>query len=81
MNDAGSQKIAVLANGNRFQVTMNALLAIVNHAAAIPGSKNLVWLTASLPFNGRSVARLLSRANIAIYPVDARGSLAPFTRQ
>jgi VWFA-related protein len=77
--DSGNQKMAVLANGDRSGQTVAALLAIANHAADIPGRKNLVWLTASLPFTGPAVARLLSRANIAIYPVDARGLIASTT--
>ena len=81
--DSSNQKIAALANGDRSSQTIAALLAIANHAADIPGRKNLVWLTGSLPFAPPAVARLLSRANIAIYPVDARGLIAsasPFYR-
>ena len=76
--DPSNQKMAALANGGRAGLTMAALLAIANHAADIPGRKNLVWLTASLPSTGPAIARLLSRANIAIYPVDARGLVASF---
>ncbi len=71
--DSSNQKIAGLANGDRATQTISALLAIANHAAGIPGRKNLVWLTASLPIGGQGIARALSRAGIAIYPVDARG--------
>jgi hypothetical protein len=35
----------------------------------------LLWLTANLPFSGAAIARILARANIAAYPVDARGLL------
>ena len=42
-------------------------------STGIPGRKNLIWLTAGMPFSGSIAARLVSRANIAIYPVDARG--------
>jgi len=75
--DPSNQKMAALANG-RSGLTMAALLAIANHTAGILGRKNLVWLTASLPATGPAIARLLSRANIAIYPVDARGLVASF---
>jgi hypothetical protein len=34
-----------------------------------------VWLTANLPFSGAEMAHVLSPANIAVYPVDARGLL------
>ena len=76
--DVSNQKIAALANGDRASQTISALLAIANHAAGIPGRKNLVWLTASLPFRGEAIARVLSRSGIAIYPVDARGLIASF---
>jgi VWFA-related protein len=76
--DSGNQKMAAMANGDRSGQTVAALLAIANHTADIPGRKNLVWLTASLPFTGPAIGRLLSRANIAIYPVDARGLIPSF---
>lgn len=50
--DGGNQKMATLANADRSSQTAAALLAIANHAADIPGRKNLVWLTASLPCAG-----------------------------
>jgi VWFA-related protein len=77
-SNTANGKMAALANGDRSSQTEAALLAIANHTADIPGRKNLVWLTASLPFTGAAVARLLSRSNIAIYPVDARGLVASF---
>jgi len=54
---------------------MAALSTIAAHVADIPGRKNLLWLTSNLPFSGHVTARILSRANIAVYPVDARGLL------
>lgn len=67
---------AGIVNQNRTQTTMMALSAIARHVTAIPGRKNLVWLTGGLPFPGAAAARVVSRADIAIYPVDARGLLA-----
>jgi hypothetical protein len=64
-----------LNNQARGQTTMAALSALAAHVAGIPGRKNLLWLTANLPFAGHVIARILSRANIAAYPVDARGLL------
>jgi VWFA-related protein len=63
------------ANEERAAETMAALQQIASHVANIPGRKNLVWLTANLPFSGAAMARVLSPANIAVYPVDARGLL------
>jgi VWFA-related protein len=75
---AGEQQLASLNNQARAEATMAALSAIASHVANIPGRKNLLWLTANLPFSGAAIARILARANIAAYPVDARG-LLPLT--
>ena len=69
------QRLAALNNQARSQVTMAVLIAIAAHVADIPGRKNLLWLTANLPFSGQAIARILGPANIAAYPVDARGLL------
>jgi VWFA-related protein len=74
--NAAAAARAGMANGERAQVTMAALAAIADHVANIPGRKNLVWLTGNLPFSGAAMARVLSPANIAVYPVDSRGLLA-----
>jgi VWFA-related protein len=67
--------LAAMNNQARAQATMAALTAIAAHVADIPGRKNLIWLTANLPFSGQAIARILARANIAAYPIDARGLL------
>lgn len=69
------QILAGFLNRGRAETTLAALSAIANHVAAIPGRKNLVWLTGNLPFPGAAAARAVGRANVAIYPVDARGLL------
>jgi VWFA-related protein len=69
------QALADITNATRAQTTMAALSAIAAHVAAVPGRKGLVWLTANLPVSGEGVGRMLSRSNISIYPVDARGLL------
>ena len=71
-----SANLAEMANEDRAAETMAALQEIASHVANIPGRKNLVWLTANLPFSGIAMARVLSPANIAVYPIDARGLLA-----
>ena len=71
----GATLLADAANEDRGAETMAALRQIAAHVANIPGRKNLVWLTANLPFSGATMARVLSPANIAVYPVDARGLL------
>ncbi len=78
---------------NVVQITVEALREIADHLGALPGRKNLIWLSGSFPFSispaslrtgvyGQPIvfstqiemaARALSDANVAIYPVDARG--------
>jgi VWFA-related protein len=76
--DEGNRNVAGVANGNRASLTLAALAAIAHHVADIPGRKNLIWLTASLPFSARAAARALNGASIAIYPVDVRGLATSF---
>jgi VWFA-related protein len=71
-----SLQLAGEANEDRAAETMAALQQIASHVANIPGRKNLVWLTANLPFSGAAMARVLSPADIAVYPIDARRLLA-----
>lgn len=73
--DAEVQAMAAMNNERRAETTMAALTAIAAHLADVPGRKNLLWLTSNLPFSGEAIARILSRANIVAYPIDARGLL------
>jgi len=78
----------------RVAITFAAMQAIANHMAALPGRKNLIWVSGAFPltlafgkggFAGggeRTVTYLgqlkgataaIDRANVAVYPVDARG--------
>jgi len=75
-SETGSAEVfAGMNNEARADATMSALTAIAAHVADIPGRKNLLWLTANLPFSGHGIARILQSANIAAYPIDARGLL------
>jgi VWFA-related protein len=73
--DPGNMEMAGNANAGRATITLLALKAIADHVANIPGRKNLVWMTANLPFSGETMAAILSPAQIAAYPVDSRGLL------
>jgi VWFA-related protein len=68
-------QLAAFTNERRAAATMSALQSIASHVANIPGRKNLVWLTANLPFSGAALARILGPAQIAAYPVDGRALL------
>lgn len=78
----------------RVTITTNALIAIANHLAGLPGRKNLIWVSGGIPMwrnldrllrpvggmqNFQSpildAARALNNANMAVYPVDARGEM------
>ena len=63
---------AGMASASRHEETMAAPPSIAAHVANIPGRKNLVWLTANLPFSGAAIARVSGPANIAV-SVDGRG--------
>lgn len=72
--------------------TWTVLQTIADSMAAIPGRKNLIWVSGGFPFPyepGRNpgcrftsndvfqVCRAISNANMALYPVDARGLVGP----
>jgi VWFA-related protein len=73
--EAQALELAAVTNERRADTTMSALKSIASHIANIPGRKNLVWLTANLPFSGVALARILGPAQIAAYPVDGRALL------
>lgn len=79
--DEGAEQFASMNNEARGEATISALMAIAAHVADIPGRKNLLWLTANLPFSGHAIARILQPANIAAYPIDARGLLPRATQE
>lgn len=70
---SSNNALAAQFNGARARATLTSLSVIAKHVAAIPGRKSLLWLTADLPIPGQAAARVVAPANIAIYPVDARG--------
>jgi VWFA-related protein len=73
--DADRMNLAAVTNASRAFTTLAALKAIAGHVTNIPGRKNLVWLSANLPFSAEAMAVILSPAQIAVYPVDGRGLL------
>ncbi len=76
---------------NRVDGTTDAITQIAQHLARLPGRKNLVWVSESFPFwvsldptrpsKINASAQALSDANVAIYPVDARGLVAQTLNQ
>lgn len=82
---------------NRVRGTLRAIEFIADHLSAIPGRKNLIWVSGGFPlmigFDNPNAwkdpsrdmvsfmdeidrtVRALNDANVAVYPVDARGLL------
>ena len=71
---------------SRVESTKDALIAIARHVAKVPGRKNLIWISGSFPLiiiqahqtitftkELDEASRALNDANVAVYPVDARG--------
>jgi VWFA-related protein len=71
-------KVDALKKIGRAQLTAQAITAIANHLASIPGRKNLVWMSADFPVSA-GLTRVLNQADMAIYPIDPRGLMsAPY---
>lgn len=89
-----NRRIAAEFTRRRAESTTSALEAIAGHLAGVAGRKNLLWVSAGFPriFREDGFVQTLNRemsrataainnANIAIYPVDARGLIGAFTPQ
>lgn len=86
---SGSRRDLYTTFQNLQVTTTSAMQEIARHLANVPGRKNLIWISGSFPMfmNNRTVqmdftadiARALqplSDANVAVYPVDARGLIS-----
>jgi VWFA-related protein len=69
---------------NRVSHTLDSLVQIARHLAGIRGRKNLVWISSGVPWTVHDetlampvarAGRAIDDANVAIYPVDARGTV------
>lgn len=79
--DAGDPRVAALymeINADltakyaayRGERTADAVRAIANHLAGVPGRKSVIWMASEIP----SAAAVLVNAGIAVYPVDLSGT-------
>src|ERR1700728_1580006 len=76
-NDKGNEGVSNFYRGRRIQLTSQAIIAIANHLASVSGPKNLIWLSDSFPVSS-SLTRILNQIDMAVYPVDPCGLIAPF---
>ncbi len=66
---------------SRMLYTFDGLYALARALVAVPGRKNLIWITSGFPFDASRgdmdrfthLSSLLSASQIAVYPIDARG--------
>ncbi len=79
---------------SRVQITAAAFRSIARRLEGVPGRKSLLWITSSVPLTYGSgaerrsndeaevanYARILSEANVALYPVDPRGAGSSFSQ-
>jgi VWFA-related protein len=75
----------------RIEATTGALEVIANHLSGVRGRKNLVWVSSGFPIDFNAgfgletgtadvsrAVRAINDANVAVYPVDARGLAGAF---
>jgi VWFA-related protein len=97
--DVAAQMETDFITATSVQVTLQALEAIANRVARLPGRKNLVWVSGGFPFainldvfhpffqprtfaeETKRATRVLNEANVAVYPVDARGLIGLSSQQ
>lgn len=74
MNDHEREGFSEIAAHREADLGEYEFKAMADHLAGIPGRKNLIWVTSVFRLSAANVKRLID-ANVAIYPVDALGSL------
>jgi VWFA-related protein len=82
MSDHAAQAFSTETVLEQVAVTKRVLTTIARHLTKVPGRKNLIWITTAFPLflegvdfrpDVEQAAHAPNEANIALYPVDARG--------
>ncbi len=82
---AGMPSFGLDATAAEFGVRSDliALRKLAKNLAGVPGRKTLVWLTSGFPLRAEQYSEVkatiseCNKANVAVYPIDARGLVAP----
>ena len=71
--NGGLRTAPALYQRTRTYSGIKGLEEVAEHLAGVPGRKNLVWLSSSLPFTLDEAATVLNDSDIAVYSVTVRG--------
>ena len=81
--DAGGPRMAAITSGFGSRNVLMALSSVAKGLGEVPGRKTLVFFSAGFPLTPDLISEVTAainacnRANVAVYPIDVRGLVAP----
>ena len=82
----GNSSLGRAASDFGVRSVMMGLRSLAKNLAAVPGRKSLILLTGGFPLSPEDMSELTAlinvcnKSNVAVYPIDARGLVAPTSR-